>query len=184
MIWLAFDTETSELDRPMLVEVGAVLMEDDRERAAVSLIVRPDGWRISPGAARVHGITQEYASALGVPLVVAVSALTNLWANAEFRVAHNLEFDEKVVALACGHLGRTSSLPAPPGRCTMQLAAPILALPPTERMIAAGYGDKPKSPSLAECCRHFFGEEPAGHHSALADARSAARVYLAMLGQL
>jgi DNA polymerase-3 subunit epsilon len=184
MIWLSFDTETTGIDRPMLVEVGAVLMEDTRERASVSLLVRPDGWIVPPQATAVHGVSHSAAVALGVPLVVAVAALTNLWANADFRVAHNLEFDEKVVAAACGRLGRTSSLPTPPGRCTMTMAAPILALPPTERMIAAGRGDQPKNPSLAECYRHFFGEEPPDAHSALADARAAARVYLAILERL
>lgn len=181
MIWLAWDTETNGIDRPMLVEIGAVLMEDDRERASVSLIVRPDGWRIPPTASAVHGISENDAAALGVPLVVAVAALTNLWTNAQFRVAHNLEFDDKVFTIACGKLGRTSSVPQPEGRCTMQMSSPILALPPTERMIAAGRGDQFKNPSLAECYRFFFGEDPPGAHSALADARAAARVYLAIL---
>ncbi len=182
MIWLSFDTETTGIDAPRLVELGAVLMEDERERACVSLIVRPGDYdEIPEAAARVHGITTVTALACGVPLIVAISTLTNLWAVASVRVAHNLEFDDKVIAAAMASLGRTSTLPRPPGVCTKELAAPILNLPPTERMCAAGY-DKPKPPSLREAYQHFFGEDPPGAHSALADARAAARVYLAIKG--
>lgn len=181
MIWVAFDTETTGIRDPDLVEVGAVLMQDDRERACLSLIVRPDGWEIPDEAARIHGIKNAMAHTMGVPLVIAIAALTNLWACAVVRVAHNLEFDEKVVGRAIDRLGRRSALNWPPAECTKELAAPILNLPPTERMIAAGYGGKPKSPSLAECYLHFFGKDVPGAHGALADARACARVYLKIL---
>lgn len=61
--------------------------------------------------------------------------------------------------------------------CTKEMADPVLCLPPTARMIAAGYGDKFKAPSLAECIRFLFEEEMAGAHSALADCRYCARVF-------
>ena len=180
MIWLAFDTETTGIDEPDLVELGAVLMEDDRERACVSLVVRPDGWNVPDEAARVHGITHATAVATGVPLIVAVAALTNLWGLAALRVAHNLEFDDKVIRRAIARLPRGSNLPVPPSACTKELATPVLNLPPTERMLAAGY-NKPKPPTLTEAYRFFFGEPPTGAHSALADARACARVYLKLL---
>jgi DNA polymerase-3 subunit epsilon len=119
--------------------------------------------------------------AAGVPLLIAVSALTNLWACAAVRVAHNLEFDEKVIRRAISRLGRESTVAWPPAECTKELAAPIVNLPPTERMVRAGYGDKPKAPSLRECYQHFFKEEVPQAHSALADTRACARVYLKIL---
>ncbi len=186
MIFVAFDTETDGINNPRLVELGAVLVDlsDDgttTERASISLVVRPDGYEIPAGAAAVHGISTELALAIGVPLVVAVSVLTNLWAVAEVRVAHNLEFDDRVLDGALATLGRASTLRRPPGICTKDLAAPILNLPPTNRMVQFGHGDKPKSPSLAEAYRRFFGEDPPNAHSALADARACARVYVAIL---
>lgn len=180
MFFIAFDCETTGIDDPRLVELGAVLMEDDRERASVSLIVRPDGFEVPEAATKVHGISHVAALAAGVPLVIAVAVLTNLWACATERVAHNLEFDDKVIDGEIRRLGRASTLARPPGRCTADLSAPILNLPPTERMLAAGF-DKPKRPSLREAYRHFFNEDPPNAHSALADARAAARVYLAIL---
>lgn len=180
---LCYDTETTGVVDPIhLVELGAVLIDEaGTERASVSLIVRPDGWTIPEAAARVHGITNDVALRLGVPLVVAIAALTNLWAVATVRVAHNLEYDDRVVDAALTRLGRPSQVRRPPGVCTKELAAPVLNLPPTERMIAAGYGNKPKSPSLKECVKHFFDEDQViGAHGALADARACARVYLAL----
>jgi len=184
MIFCAFDTETTGIDDPNLVELGAVLVEDHpdgpRERACVSLIVAPDGWTVPEAAARVHGIKNVTALACGVPLIVAISALTNLWARAAVRVAHNLEFDDKVVRGAIRRLGRESAVTWPRGVCTKDLAAPILNLPPTPRMIETGF-IKPKSPTLREAYRFFFNEDPPGHHSALADARACARIYLKIL---
>jgi len=181
MTFVAFDTETDGITDPIhLVELGAVLVDDDgNERASISLIIRPDGWMIPEGAARVHGITTEMATCYGVPLVVAIAALTNLWSVAALRVAHNLEFDDKIINTAIVSLGRTSTLTWPPAACTKELASPVLNLPPTERMLAAGY-NKPKPPSLRECYQHFFGEDVPGAHGALADARACARVYRAL----
>jgi DNA polymerase-3 subunit epsilon len=58
----------------------------------------------------------------------------------------------------------------------MEAATPVLNLPPTERMIAAGF-DKPKPPKLEECIRHFFNEDLEGAHDAMADVIACRRVY-------
>lgn len=185
MLICSFDCETTSLRDPRLVEIGAVLVDlvdgVATERASVSLLVRPDGYEIPADATRIHGITTEVALACGIPLVVAISALTNLWSLAGYRMAHNLEFDDRVIDVALASLGRSSSLQRPPGICTKDLAAPLVGLPPTERMIQFGHGDKPKSPSLAEAYRFFFGEDVVGAHSALADARACARIYVAIV---
>lgn len=174
---LFFDFETNGLIDPLPVELGAVLVHKTVELAVVSLVIRPDGWVVSSGAEKVHGVSTEAALSCGVPLIVAMSALTNLWSLAELRVAHNLEFDDKVADRAFQLLGRGSTLKRPPGACTAELATPVLNLPPTVKMLAAGF-DKPKRPSLKECYQHFFGESVPGAHGALADARACARVYM------
>ena len=60
--------------------------------------------------------------------------------------------------------------------CTMEAATPIVNLPPTERMVAAGI-TKPKPPKLEECIRHFFDESLEGAHDALIDVRACSRVF-------
>lgn len=178
----SFDTETTGTGPDArLVEMGAVLLDDEgREHGSVSLIVQPDGFEISDEVARIHGISMSRAQATGVPAVIAVAALTNLWSLAATRIAFNIEFDDAIVATELRLLGKPSILRRPPGVCVKELSSPILNLPPTARMLAAGY-NKPKPPNLREAYRHFFGEDPPGHHSALADARAAARVYLAIV---
>lgn len=188
---LVFDTETSGLTQPTLpadhpaqphlVQLGAILAtEDGREVCVVELIVRPDGWSIPEQAARVHGITTEVAHDVGVPLATVMSVFLNLRARASELVAFNMDFDELVMRAAVARLGKTPSHPGPDKRtCAMRMAAPIMELPPTARMIAAGF-DKFKPPNLMEAHEFFVGERFAGSHSALADARACMRVLSVM----
>ena len=99
-------------------------------------------------------------------------------------VAHNIPFDEAALlslwvrnyvgddatadwARLFGDLERF---------CTMRGATHLVDLPPTPRMIAAGF-NKPKPPKLAECVRAFFSEDLDGAHDALVDVRACARVF-------
>jgi len=184
---LVYDTETTDLwkknvpldheTQPHLVELAAVLCEEDgAERASFNLIVRPDGYDIPEFASNIHGITTQIAAASGVPLVVAISALTHLWSCSDLVVCHNYEFDAKIIDIAIARLGREPTNRRPPGRCTMRLATPVLNLPPTEKMIAKGMRG-PKRPSLMEAHVALVGEPFSGAHRAIDDARAAARVF-------
>lgn len=185
---LFFDTETDGLvnpnqdhthpSQPHLVQLGMVLCDESgAEWSTVELIVRPDGYVIPDGAARVHGITTAIARSAGVPLAIAVATFTNLRSIAAGIVAHNLPFDETVMKASIHRTGRTPSHPGPSNRqCTMTLASPVCAIPPTEKMKAAGF-NKFKQPSLTEAHKHLFGEEFKGAHGALADARACCRVF-------
>jgi DNA polymerase-3 subunit epsilon len=189
---LFHDTETSGFinpnenethsSQPHLVQLGLLLCDDDaKELATVELIVRPNGYNIPDGAAKVHGITTALATRAGVPLLVAVAAFTNLRALADRLVAHNLPFDDMVMRAAIHRTGKTPSSPGPMNRsCTMTMAGEIMNLPPTAKMKAAGF-DKYKPPNLTEAHRHFTGEDFAGAHGALADCRACARVYFEIL---
>lgn len=189
---LVYDTETSGLvqnklphDHPLqpnLVQLGMVLVgHNEKEYATVEVIVRPEGYTIPDQAAAVHGITTEVATAVGVPLIVAVALFSNLRKLAKRVVAHNLPFDERVMMTAFHRCGRLDESPPDQQRtCTMDLATPVLNLSPTAKMLAAGY-DKPKPPSLKECHLHFFREELVGAHGALVDARACARVYFEIM---
>lgn len=192
---LFFDTETTGLPdkrmpldwegQPHLVQLAAVLTEDDgTERGSFSTIIEPSGWTIPEGAAKVHGITTELAAAAGMPIHPALYTFMQMRQRANVLVAHNIKFDAEIIKIA---VARTDfSYPKPPPVtmfCTMESASPIIALPPTERMIAAGY-TKNKPPNLGECIRHFFNEELTGAHDALVDVRACARVYFHIIGML
>ncbi len=191
---LFFDTETTGFldDRlpidheaqPYIVQLAAQLCEDGGTPVAgFSFIVAP-GVPIPERAAAVHGITDEKSIQFGVSSEFALSAFTHLYQRADLICAHNIKFDKGVMEVAIArHYGRTMPL-RKPLFCTMEAASPVVNLPPTERMRAAGF-DKPKPPKLEECIRHFFGVELDGAHDAMVDVTACRRIYLhlATLGQ-
>lgn len=196
---LGWDTETTGVpargmapehpDYPHLVQFAAILADDDgTERACLSMIIRPDGWTIPGGAAAVHGITTELALDAGLPLGCAVAMFDRMARRADTLVGHNVEFDlgimeaayHRHVAAAVAQGQLVGALKAIIGdrriACTKDLASPIVNMPPTAKMRAAGF-IKPKPPKLEECIRHFFGEELTGAHDALVDVRACLRVF-------
>lgn len=189
-MFLVFDTETSGLPlrnqpldhpgQPHIVQLAAILVDEGgHERASLSVIVEPDGWVIPDAAAAVHGITTEIAMHCGVPLSAAIWPFICLRSQASVTIAHNHDFDASLIEIALHRMpARASGYHPGPGKsfCTMVAATPVLNLPPTERMVAAGF-NKPKPPKLTECVKHFFGEDLAGAHDALTDVRACWRVY-------
>lgn len=188
---LAFDTETTGLPdwgspsdaehQPHLVQLAMILLDDDMtERASVSVVIRPEGWIIPDDIAKIHGITTEMAAARGVPEKLAtelyVSLLHDKRATA---VAHNVDFDLRIMRIAmlrAGYDKAWQEVNAAPSFCTMKTATPLVNLPPTDKMLAAGF-KKPKPPKLAECVQFFFNETLEGTHDALVDVRACLRVF-------
>lgn len=193
---MVFDVETTGLPlwnepsedprQPHLVQVAALLVDADTRQvlSTLDVIVRPDGWLIPEDVAQVHGITTERAAALGVPESLALELLLALHEQCELRVAHNEPFDMRMVRIAIKrHLDDPDALAdawkAAPTACTQRLSTPILQLPPTDRMRAAGRNHF-KSANLGEAYRFFFGEDFDGAHNALADVQACMRVYFAI----
>ena len=185
---LFFDTETTGFvqdrlpvdhpDQPDIVQLAAQLTEaNGTPIAGFSLIVCPrEGVGIPTKASDVHGITDERAAAMGVSSEFALSAFTHLYQRAELIVAHNIKFDRAVMETAIArHYGKIMPL-RKPLFCTMESASPIVNLPPTDRMKAAGFM-KPKPPKLEECIRFFFNEDLVGAHDAMIDVQACARTY-------
>ncbi|MFD2232801.1 3'-5' exonuclease [Phaeospirillum tilakii] len=188
---LFFDTETTGLPdkrapsdakhQPHVVQLAGLLTDDDgAERACLNLIINP-GVPIPAGAAKVHGITDEVARQFGIHPKLAALAFRAMAAKADLLVAHNIEFD---LALMATLFQRNDLEQALPERrfCTMEASTPILNLPPTPKMIAAGF-NKPKPPKLEEAYRHFTGRDLVGAHDALADVRGCRDVYFAIVNE-
>lgn len=189
---LIFDTETSGLPhktggldkQPHLMQLAVSLY--DKERRPVfelsTLVALPEGVTCDEKAINTHGITPELSRKYGVSAKQAVALLKFAAARAEVIVAHNLQFDDKLVGFAATRAGNdVSPIFGIPTFCTMEACAPILKIPPTEAMIKWGHGDKFKSPSLSETYKFFFGENLEGAHDALIDTRACARVYFHLL---
>jgi len=187
---LFFDTETTGFfqDRltvddpaqPYIVQLAAQLCDKDGEAVAgFSFIVDPgigDGVDIPARASEVHGITNERAVQFGVSPEFALTAFTHLYQRADLICAHNIKFDKGVMEAAIARHYKKIMPLRKTLFCTMEAATPVINLPPTERMRAAGM-DKPKPPKLEECIRHFFDEDLDGAHDAMVDVSACRRVF-------
>ena len=174
---LFFDTETTgKVDfntapdrphQPRLVHFAAMLCDDEQEIQSCNLIIKPNGWVIPESAIAIHGITTEHALAVGVDCSVARHIYTRWWNASELVVAHNSDFDTRV--MDGEFLRATPELPFRDVFCTMRAMTPVCKLPGT-------YSDY-KWPKLQEAYRHCFGIEFDGAHNALADVRACAKIY-------
>lgn len=173
---LIFDTETSGFSESRLLQLGVLLVDERYEvQMQASLLVRPDGWRVEEGAEKVHGISQEKAGQLGLPVDVVLGIFCGFAIKADVLVGHNLEFDTKILS---GEL-KKAGWPLPlfeRSDCTMRMMTPVCKIPPTEKMVKAGRTGW-KSPKLMEAYRHAFGEDFVGAHDALADCVATLRVW-------
>lgn len=196
---LFYDTETTGLplfeqpsehpDQPHIVQLAASLVDFDTRKtvASMNITVRPNGWSIPDDIAAIHGITNEFANDVGVPEEAAIEMFLDLWRPAapRLRIGHNEQFDARILRIGIlRHFDLTGAdcWKAGLAECTQQLSTPILKLPPTERMRAAGRNHY-KSANLREAYKHFTGRDHVDAHSAMADVQACMEVYFAIAGQ-
>lgn len=195
---LFYDTETTGLPlfnepsedprQPHIVQLAALLVDLDTWKvlSSLDLVIRPSGWEIPADVVAIHGITTEYAMDVGVPELTALQMFLELWRPDRVRVAHNEQFDARIIRIAqhrWGDCHQPHSIDLwKEGRaeCTQRLATPILKLPPTEKMIAARIRSPYKSANLREAFEHFTGANMIDAHSAMADAQACLAVYRAI----
>ncbi len=195
MLLFFFDTETTGLpefrlpsdapEQPHLVQIAGMLTDEVGNMVDEwSTLVAPGvGAVMHPKAFEAHGISLERAWDEGVTLADAWDRFVSMVEAANGVIGHNVPFDIRIMRIA-GSRATGIKWDCPlPHRCTMKMATPIMNLPPTERMRAAGFL-KPKAPNLTECMRFFFDEDHSQAHDALADVRASKRVYFAIKERL
>lgn len=194
LLALVYDVETTGIpawnlpsdhpSQPFIVEIAAILRNREGSiNKPFHALVKPEGWSIPEEMTRIHGISQERALAEGRPAADVFREFMALWSEADFRIAHNQQFDERMLRIALfRHIGRAEADRWKTGksRCTADLSEPICKLPPTQRMIEAGRGHQYKKPKLEEAYRIIVGKELAETHSALADVTACCEIYLAL----
>ncbi len=178
---LFFDTETSGIPRnykapasdlknwPRLVQIAWLLVDDAGEEVeCAEYIIKPEGFTIPPGAARVHGITTEMALRDGIDIKSILTAVMSSLGRASVLVAHNIQFDEKILGAELLRAGFPNPVESKPRKCTMRSATDYCRLP-------GPYGYK--WPTLQELHLKLFNEPLEGAHRALVDVRACARCY-------
>jgi DNA polymerase-3 subunit epsilon len=185
---LAFDTETTDVPRnhlerthpaqPHLLQFAGILFDDlgyEIERL-VTLVKPGPSALLSTAAYSAHGISLERASNNGMEPIDVFRWFTAKANGAKSIIGHNVQFDIQIMAILGARLSGQVWVPSCPLFCTMTHSTPILNLPPTARMLAAGR-DHPKPPTLSECVSHFFGEGLPNAHDAGADVKACIRVF-------
>lgn len=192
--FLFFDTETTGFPhksksfgddcQPHVVQLAAMLCEDDGlERASINLIINP-GVDIPEVTSDIHGITDDIAARCGVSPDYATTIFAGMADVATTAVAHNTPFDQFLLSVMFHRHGEGWSSPIDPDYIgiadTMQMATPIMKMPPTRKMVAAGF-KKYKAPRLSEAYEYFMGEKLEGAHDAMVDVRACRDIYFKMI---
>ena len=188
MILMPFDTETSDLiedykmrsndpRQPHTVQLAALLVDSEtrEELGSFNRIIKPDGWEISPGAFKQHGISMERAMDEGQPAADVMEDFVSFWKQAELRIAHNTTFDNRMV-----RIGMMRHLPEGKQKedlmkiwkevktayfCTMVKSRSL-------------YG---KWSTLSLVYETLMGEPLEGAHDAMNDARAALAIYFKLI---
>lgn len=193
---LIYDTETTGLPdfkapseaphQPHIVQLAACLVDLDTRQtiSSMDVICRPDGWTIPDDIAAIHGITTEHALDVGIPESLAVGMFMEMWSG-RLRIAHNEPFDARILRIALMRFEDEQTADkwkAGTSDCTARLATPICKIPPTPKMVAAGF-NKFKTANLGEAYRHFTGKELENAHRAMADVQGCMEVFFKILDQ-
>lgn len=184
-MYLFFDTETTGLPKdykapvsavnnwPRLVQLGFILADQDGNRINhASLIIKPDGFVIPEESIKTHGITTEQALVVGVSLKATLYLLTRMASYADVIVAHNFDFDIKIVGAEFYRTEVVNKLVGKKSFCTMKNKAIIdfCHLP-------GKWGGAYKWPSLQDLHNEVFNHEFIGAHDAFADVTATAACF-------
>lgn len=170
----AFNLPPEHHAQPRVVQLAAIMMRPDgQEELCLNCLIKPDGWTIPARATEIHGITDADCEKHGWPIRAALSYLAAMARSSRRAVAHNARFDTFIVNGEFKRIGVESALPSDV-YCTMDRATDIVRIPK-----ARGSGFK--WPQLAETYRHFFKDDFANAHDALADVRACAKCYFELV---
>jgi len=182
---LFIDTETTGLPKdykapasktdnwPRLVEIGYIMTdENDNNPTRRNLIAKPDGFIIPTEASDVHGIVTKDALERGVHIRYILRELESYINQADIVIAHNYNFDSKIIGAEYHRQGMPDPLDGKNAICTCdnQTIVDYCALP-------GKWPGKFKWPKLKELFSRLYCYEFEEQHSALADIQATADCY-------
>ena len=157
--FVCFDTETNGFSDPRLASLALIFVSPALEiQHEASFFVRPNGWSMSQEATGVNGLTDEFLADNGVDVAVARFMWRAAIALGRRPIAHNLDFDLRVMENEFRHAGQLFEPGA--GICTLE---------PARRRASSG--------KLATAYKEIVGEDMRDAHTALADARATLRLF-------
>jgi DNA polymerase III subunit epsilon len=187
-VYLFFDTETTGLPRnyrapiealenwPRVVQLawlmysnsGKLLSENDN-------IIKPEGFVIPEEATKIHGITTKKALANGNDLSLVLTQFASDIKKAHLVIAHNIDFDEKIIAAEFLRKSINHHLNNKPKICTMRSSTDFCKIPT--------FYSKYKWPNLKELHIKLFECDFENAHNALADVKACAKCFFELKKQ-
>ena len=129
-MYLFFDTETTGLENPQLVQLAYILSDENgRIIEQNDFIVKPYGFDIPEESVKYHGITTEMANENGISLTLALTKFNTVIQRANHIVAHHVAFDVKVINLAFKNLGKEDVFQGKKTICTANDLKPQSSFP-------------------------------------------------------
>jgi DNA polymerase III epsilon subunit-like protein len=184
--YLFFDTETTGLPKnwnapvtdlqnwPRLVQLAFVYFKDGFEVESKDYIIKPEGFVIPDDVAKVHGINTQMANEKGVALQIALNEFASLLERADFVVAHNMSFDEKIIGAEFLRKNMINYLDKKQAICTKEISTNFCAIPSS-----SGFKEF-KWPKLSELHTKLFGADFANSHNAFGDVIATAKCFWEM----
>ncbi len=179
--YLFFDTETTGLPKnynapatdfnnwPRLVQLAYLLFDDDGNKVSSNnFIIKPEGFTIPISASNLHGITTERALREGESIINVLKDFILQVSKADYLVAHNMEFDEKIIGSELLRNGFKDFTKDKNKICTKLKSTKFCA-------IKSIYGYK--WPSLSELHIKLFGVDFEDSHDAMADVSATAKCF-------
>lgn len=181
--YMIIDTETNGLPdfklpaddpkQPLLASLCMIKTDQDCEPITINtMLVRPDGWEISPEITAINGLTTERCAAEGVPIRDVLAAYSAAILEGYVVVAFNAQFDCKVVRGELRRLEMPDLFEQTPNICAMRSSMKLGAKK------ASGKGGFPK---LSDVYAHLFGQEHETQHSAGGDAQACLEIFQELL---
>ncbi|MEZ4880518.1 MAG: 3'-5' exonuclease [Chitinophagales bacterium] len=180
-MYLFFDTETTGIPKnykapvtdvnnwPRLVQLAYLLYDNNATLVASGdFIIQPSGFIIPASATKIHGISTAKAIQEGQPLLDVLQQFNALISQANYLVAHNMAFDEKIVGAEFIRNSMTNSIDAKRKICTMQQTVNFCA-------INGLYGYK--WPKLSELHYKLFNTGFDEAHNAAVDISATAKCF-------
>lgn len=180
-MYLFFDTETTGLPKnwkapvsdfdnwPRMVQLAYLLYDAEGNLMAEgNYIVEPVGFTIPAESSLIHGISTERALKEGLPLKDVLLSFQEMMKHAEYLVAHNIAFDEKIVGAELLRCGLENNLMTKRRFCTMESSTNYCAIKTPKGL---------KWPRLSELHQKLFGCDFDEAHNAAVDIEATARCF-------
>ena len=184
-MYLFFDIETTGLPKvrdasitnlnnwPRMVQLAWFQYDENQNLIAeANYIIKPEGFTIPADASKVHGITTEKALESGVHLETALQEFSEVISKSEIIIAHNMDFEEKIVGAEFLRSGVKSVLFDKQRFCTMKTTTELC-------QITGPYGYK--WPKLSELYYHLFKKDFEDAHDAAVDVKACVKCFFELI---